>query len=208
MNDNNILGVVLAGGKSKRFGKDKNQVKLGNYTLLEHVLFKIINEFKEILVVSNNDLNLENFDKINLIPDCVEDKGPLAGVLSAMKWVKNKNKQYKWIATFPSDTPFFDQSIINKYQEKIKQSESLLYFIKSNKKRHNIFGLWSIDLVKILDNDLIKNNLRKVEDWANKIGVETINIENDKFDPFFNINTKEDLEEAQKILKNYNNDKL
>ncbi len=208
MNDNNILGVVLAGGKSKRFGKDKNQVKLGNFTLLEHVLFKIINEFKEILVVSNNDLNLENFDKINLIPDCVEDKGPLAGVLSAMKWVKEKNKQYKWIATFPSDTPFFDKSIINKYQEKIKQSESLLYFIKSNKKRHNIFGLWSIDLIKTLDNDLIKNNLRKVEDWANKIGVETINIENDKFDPFFNINTKEDLDEAQKILKKYNNDKL
>jgi len=208
MNDNNILGVVLAGGKSKRFGKDKNQVKLGNFTLLEHVLFKIINEFKEILVVSNNDLNLENFDKINLIPDCVEDKGPLAGVLSAMKWVKEKNKQYKWIATFPSDTPFFDKSIINKYQEKIKQSESLLYFIKSNKKRHNIFGLWSIDLIKTLDNDLIKNNLRKVEDWANKIGVEIINIENDKFDPFFNINTKEDLDEAQKILKKYNNDKL
>ncbi len=208
MNDNNILGVVQAGGKSKRFGKNKNQVKLGNFTLLEHVLFKIINEFKEILVVSNNDLNLENFDKINLIPDCVEDKGPLAGVLSAMKWVKEKNKQYKWIATFPSDTPFFDKSIINKYQEKIKQSESLLYFIKSNKKRHNIFGLWSIDLIKTLDNDLIKNNLRKVEDWANKIGVETINIENDKFDPFFNINTKEDLDEAQKILKKYNNDKL
>ncbi|MDA9687606.1 molybdenum cofactor guanylyltransferase [Candidatus Pelagibacter sp.] len=208
MNDNNILGVVLAGGKSKRFGKDKNLVKLGNYTLLEHVLFKIINEFKEILVVSNNNLNLKNFDKINLIPDCVEDKGPLAGVLSAMKWVKDKNKQYKWIATFPSDTPFFDKSIINKYQEKIQQSESLLYFIKSNNKRHNIFGLWSIDLIKILDNDLIKNNLRKVEDWANKIGVETINIENDKFDLFFNINTKEDLEEAQKILKEYNNDKL
>ncbi len=126
MNDNNILGVVLAGGKSKRFGKNKNQVKLGNFTLLEHVLFKIINEFKEILVVSNNDLNLENFDKINLIPDCVEDKGPLAGVLSAMKWVKEKNKQYKWIATFPSDTPFFDKSIINKYQEKKKHSQSLL----------------------------------------------------------------------------------
>jgi molybdopterin-guanine dinucleotide biosynthesis protein A len=43
MNDNNILGVVLAGGKSKRFGKNKNQVKLGNFTLLENVLFKIIN---------------------------------------------------------------------------------------------------------------------------------------------------------------------
>ena len=206
MNDNNILGVVLAGGKSKRFGKDKNQVKLGNFTLLEHVLFKIINEFKEILVVSNNDLNLENFDKINLIPDCVEDKGPLAGVLSAMKWVKEKNKQYKWIATFPSDTPFFDKSIIENYKEKINQKDSLLYFVKSNEKRHNIFGLWSIDLMETLENDLVKNNLRKVEEWANKIGVKTINVENKKFDPFLNINTKEDLEKAKKILEKFKND--
>jgi len=48
---------------------------------------------------------------------------------------------------------------------------------------------------------LINNNYRKVEDWANKIGVKTIDIEPKKFDPFFNINTKEDLEEAKKILK-------
>jgi len=206
MNDNNILGVVLAGGKSKRFGKDKNQEMLGTLTLLDHVLFKIINEFKEVLVVSNQDLKLDNFGEVNLIQDCIEDRGPLAGVLSAMKWIKEKKKQYKWIATFPCDTPFFDKLIINKYREKIDQNESLLYFVKSNKKRHNIFGLWSIDLIEILENDLIKNNLRKVEDWANKIGVKTINVKNDKFDSFLNINTKEDLEDAKKILKKFGND--
>ena len=59
MDLNNILGVVLAGGKSKRFGQDKNQVKLGNFTLLEHVIFKIINEYKEVLVVSNQNLILD-----------------------------------------------------------------------------------------------------------------------------------------------------
>ena len=206
MNDNNILGVVLAGGKSKRFGQDKNQVKLGNFTLLEHVLFKIINEYKEVLVVSNHNLTLDKLDKINLIQDCIKDQGPLAGVLSAMRWVKKTNKQYKWIATFPSDTPFFDESIISKYNEAIKKNDSLLYFIKSNGKRHNIFGLWSIDLMETLENDLIKNNLRKVEDWANKIGVKTINIKNYKFNIFININTKKDLEEAKKILKEYKND--
>jgi len=206
MNDNNILGVVLAGGKSKRFGQDKNQVKLGKHTLLERVLFKINNEFKEVVVVSSQNLKIEKFSQIHLIPDCIEGKGPLAGVLSAMKWIKEKNKEYKWIATFPSDTPFFDKSIINTYRKKINQNESLLYFVKSNKKRHNIFGLWSIDLLGILENDLIKNNLRKVENWANKIGVKTINIKNDKFDSFLNINTKEDLVEAKKILKKYKND--
>ena len=46
MKDNNILAVVLAGGKSMRFGEDKNQIKLGEKTLLEHVLSKINNKFE------------------------------------------------------------------------------------------------------------------------------------------------------------------
>jgi molybdopterin-guanine dinucleotide biosynthesis protein A len=118
-----------------------------------------------------------------------------------MKWVVENKKSFQWIATFPSDTPFFEISIIEEYKKRIKLNESLLYFVKSNNKRHNIFGLWSIDLLEILEKDLIKNNFRKVEEWANKIGVKTIDIETKKFDPFFNINTKEDFEEAKKILR-------
>uniref|UniRef100_UPI00404B5A82 molybdenum cofactor guanylyltransferase n=1 Tax=Candidatus Pelagibacter sp. TaxID=2024849 RepID=UPI00404B5A82 len=208
MDDNNILAVVLAGGKSKRFGQDKNCVKLGSRTLLEHVLLKITDKFKEILIVSSNSLEIEEIKKITVIPDCFNDLGPLAGVLSSMKWIKKNNKPYKWIATFPSDTPFFDISIIDEYKTRIEQSESSLYFVKSNEKRHNIFGLWSIDLLERLEEDLIKNNYRKVEEWANKVGVSTIDIKIKNYDPFFNINTKEDLEVAQSILNLEKNDCL
>ena len=201
MKENNILAVVLAGGKSKRFGIDKNHVKLGNKTLLEHVLFKIKDKFQETLIVANGILKIQKTLNTKVIPDCMPDFGPLAGVLSSMKWIRKNNKQYQWIATLPSDTPFFEISIIDEYQKRIKLNESKLYFVKSNKKRHNIFGLWSIDLLETLENDLIKNNFRKVEDWANKIGVKTIDVEVKKFDSFFNINTKEDFEEAKKIFK-------
>ena len=207
MNDNNILAVVLAGGQSKRFGEDKNQAKLGNITLLEHVLAKVTKKFEKTLIISNQNLNIKTLNSITIVPDCIQGNlGPLVGVLTAMKWIKKNNKQYQWIATFPSDTPFFDTSIIEKYKSKINLNESLLYFVKSNQKRHNIFGLWSVKLMDTLENDLINNNFRKVEKWADKIGVETINVKIDKFDPFFNINTKTDLEEAEKILKEYKND--
>ena len=86
------------------------------------------------------------------------------------------------------------------YKKRIIMNDSSLYFVKSNDKRHNIFGLWSIDLLNLLEDDLLNNNFRKVEDWANKIGVITIDIEVKKFDPFFNINTKEDFEKAKEIL--------
>ena len=206
MEENNILAVVLAGGKSKRFGEDKNHVKLGDKTLLNHVLFKISNKFREILIVSSHNQEIKKLENVTVIPDCFDDFGPLAGVLSSMKWVKENQKHYKWIATFPSDTPFFETSIIDEYIKRIKINNSLLYFVKSNNKRHNIFGLWSINLMEILEKDLIKNNFRKVEEWANKIGVKTIDIKISKFDPFFNINTKEDFDEAKKILDKMNND--
>jgi molybdopterin-guanine dinucleotide biosynthesis protein A len=200
MKDNNILGVVLAGGKSSRFGEDKNHIKLGNKTLLEHVLYKINNKFPETLIVSNRPLKIQITKKITIIEDCFENLGPLVGVLSSMKWIKENKKTFKWIATFPSDTPFFETSIIEESKKRITTNESSLYFVKSNNKRHNIFGLWSIDLLQTLENDIVKNNFRKVEDWANKIGVKTINVEIKEFDPFFNINTKEDFEIAKKIL--------
>jgi molybdopterin-guanine dinucleotide biosynthesis protein A len=71
--------------------------------------------------------------------------------------------------------------------------------MKTKEKRHNIFGLWNIDLIDQLEKDL-ETGSRKVEKWANNIGVKTIDIEFDKEDPFFNVNTKEDLEKAEKIL--------
>tara|TARA_B100000579_G_scaffold108840_1_gene86777 strand:+ start:297 stop:917 length:621 start_codon:yes stop_codon:yes gene_type:complete len=204
MNDNNILAVILAGGKSKRFGEDKNLVKLGSLSLIEHVIQKVKEKFKKILIIANNDLKIEKSSDIEVIPDLIKGNlGPLIGILTAMKWAKKSNSNYKWIATFPSDTPFFDISIIEKYEKKITEEDSLLYFVTSSEKRHNIFGLWSIDLLNVLEEDLLKNNFRKVEDWANKIGVKTINIKFEKFDPFLNINTKEDLSKAEKIFKDY-----
>ena len=123
-----------------------------------------------------------------------------------MKWIKKNNYNYKWIATFPCDTPFFDISIIDKFTEASMSNDSQLYFVKSEHKRHNIFGLWSINLIEILEKDIIENKYRKVEKWANKIGVKTIDILYKEIDPFFNINTKEDLAEAEKIIINYKND--
>ena len=200
MIENNILGIILAGGKSSRFGEDKSTAKLGNKTLLDHTVSKIENEFNEILVISNNkEFNFKN-NKIHIVEDCIEGQlGPLVGILTAMKWVIKNKKNYKWIASFPCDTPFFDIKLIKELKIKVKETSKKLIFLNSNKKRHNIFGLWSLDLIEILEKD-IKNSFRKVELWADKVGYENININEEKFDRFLNINTKKDLEKAKENL--------
>ena len=201
MDLNNILGVVLAGGKSQRFGQDKSQVKLKGKILIDYILSEIIDEFNETLIVTNKTINFMESEKITIIKDFKEGLGPLGGVLSAMKWIKKNDKKYSWISTFPSDTPFFTKKELKNFYKSIQIEKNKLFFIKNNKTRHNIFGLWSLELMDQLESDLLKGE-RKVEFWANSIGVSTINVECQNFDPFFNINTKEDLEKAKEILKN------
>ena len=202
MDHNNILAAVLAGGKSKRFGRDKSQVKLGNKILIDYVLTEIVDYYKEILIVTNESIKYLNSDKIYLTSDIKKDLGPLGGVFSAMKWVRDNKKDYKWISTFPTDTPFFKKEHLNKFYKEINLEKSNLFFMKSKNTRHNIFGLWSLDLYEKLESALNRGD-RKVELWANEIGVKTIDFkhENNK-DPFFNINTEEELEIAKKLLKN------
>tara|TARA_B100000073_G_scaffold337835_1_gene334221 strand:- start:247 stop:855 length:609 start_codon:yes stop_codon:yes gene_type:complete len=201
MDHSNILGVVLAGGKSQRFGEDKCQVKLGDKLLIDYILSEILDEFKEVLLISNNKIKYNYSNKISLVEDTKKGLGPLGGILTAMKWIRQNNKSYKWISTFPSDTPFFKKQILNNFLEEIKNYEGKLFFINSNDTRHNIFGLWSIDLLERLEKDL-DNGERKVEMWANKIGVKSINMKFENKDPFFNINTKEDLTKAEEYLEN------
>ena len=201
MDNNNILGIVLAGGRSQRFGEDKSQVKLDGKILIDHILNEISDGFKEILIVSNNKIKFKHSDNISMIGYLKKDQGPLGGILSAMKWIKEKRKNYKWISTFPVDTPFFKKEILQNFLHEINLEESKLFFIKSNNTVHNIFGIWSIDLMEKLEEDL-NNGDRKVESWANSVGAKVISMEFINEDPFFNINTKEDFKKAQKKIKN------
>ena len=201
MDLNKVLGVVIAGGKSQRFGQDKSQVKLQDKLLIDYILSEIINEFHEILIVANEPINFMNSKKISITKDFKTGLGPLGGVLTAMKWIKENKRKYKWISTFPTDAPFFTIKELKYFYENIDIDKSKLFFIKNKNTRHNIFGLWSLELIEQLENDLLKGE-RKVEVWADTIGVKTVNIDYKKTDPFFNINTKEDLKKAIKILEN------
>ena len=129
MDHNNILGTVLAGGKSQRFGEDKSQVNLANKLLIDYILSEIIDEFNEVLIVSNNSIKFNKFEKITKIEDYKKGLGPLGGVLSAMKWIKTNKREYQWIATFPVDTPFFKKEILKDFIQKINLEESDLFLL-------------------------------------------------------------------------------
>ncbi len=80
-----------------------------------------------------------------------------------------------------------------------KKKESLILCASSHGRKHNIFGLWSLDLYDKLHDDLVNNKVRKVQDWTKVNNIKNLEFEFKDYDPFFNINTSEDLEFAKKL---------
>ena len=207
MSEDNILGAILAGGQSKRMGKDKLFLELNNKKLIEHTIDKVKKYFKKVIIITNQEN--EFFSKNNLITvkDCIEGQlGPLVGILTAMKWAKENLNKCSWIATFPCDTPFFPDSIIKSFIEESEKKESLILCASSHGRKHNIFGLWSLDLYDKLKDDLINKKVRKVQDWTEKNKIKNLEFTFKDYDPFFNINTEEDLAVAKKISMKIKNE--
>ena len=207
MSEDNILGAILAGGQSKRMGKDKLFLELDNKKLIEHTIDKVKKYLKKVIVITNQDNEFFSKNNLTTVKDCIEGQlGPLAGILTAMKWAKENLNKCSWIATFPCDTPFFPESIIKSFIEESEKKESLILSASSHGRKHNIFGLWSLDLYDKLKDDLINKKVRKVQDWTEKNKIKNLEFTFKDYDPFFNINTEEDLEFAKELSKKIKNE--
>ena len=198
INKSKTILVILAGGQSRRFGGGyKTLYKFNKISILD----RIIQNFKklEIEIVLNVNSNEDQFLKtgLHLIKDELENfQGPLAGIYSSMKWVLENRKNIEWIFTSPSDTPFLNKSLVNKFLSTNYNNKTNIVIAKSSNKTHPVIGFWHISLIKSLEEFLAKDN-RKIMHWVERQNYEILNFENKN--NFFNINTQADLEEAIKI---------
>ena len=198
INKSKTILVILAGGQSRRFGGGYKTLYTFNKI---SILDRIIQNFKklEVEIVLNANSNEDQFLKtgLHLIKDELENfQGPLAGICSSMKWVLENRKNIEWIFTSPSDTPFLNKNLVNKFLSTNYNNKTKIVIAKSSNKTHPVIGFWHISLIKSLEEFLAKEN-RKIMHWVEGQNYEILNFENKN--NFFNINTKADLEEAIKI---------
>ena len=198
INKSKTILVILAGGQSRRFGGGyKTLYKFNKISILD----RIIQNFSklEMEIVLNVNSNEDQFVKtgLHLIKDELENfQGPLAGIYSSMKWVLENRKNIEWIFTSPSDTPFLNKNLVNKFLSTDYNNKTNIIIAKSSNKTHPVIGFWHISLIKSLEEFLAKDN-RKIMHWVEGQNYEFLNFENKN--NFFNINTQTDLEEAIKI---------
>ena len=195
---NNILGLILAGGQSRRMGGlNKSLATINGQTLLEITINSVKQQLKKIIINSNENLKNKINYNIEIVPDKIPGYlGPLSGIFTGMDWAKENFPECKWIASFPVDSIFFPENLIEIMIKK-NNKKSQIICVKSNNKLHPVFALWSLDLIEDLKKALLNEGLRKIDEWTKRYNLEIINFKVQKIDPFFNINTFNDLEIAK-----------
>ena len=207
MSEDNKLEAILAAGQSKRMGKDKLFLQLNNKTLIEHTIDKVKKHLKKVIIITNQENEFFSKNNLTVVKDCIEGQlGPLVGILTAMKWAKENLTQCAWVASFPCDTPFFPENIVENFIQESEKKESLILCASTHGRKHNVFGLWSLNLYDKLQDDLVNKKVRKVQDWTEKNKIKNLEFKFKDYDPFFNINTIEDLEFAKKLSTKLNNE--
>lgn len=193
------LGVILAGGQATRMGGgDKGFLPLGDSTILGHVIDRFAPQVAGLALNANGDPARFAELALPVLPDSVEGfAGPLAGVLAGLDWATAQGATH--IVTAAADTPFFPADLVPRLLLAAEQMGAPIALARTADGRHPTFGLWPVSLRDDLRASL-ESGVRKVVLWTDRHGTAMADFPVLGFDPFFNVNTPEDLAEAERLL--------
>ena len=201
-----VIGVLLAGGQSRRMGGgDKCLAELAGKPLLAHVIDRLKPQTSALVLNANGDLSRFSGFDLPTISDPIEGfAGPLAGVLAGFTWARENAPDAQWIVTAATDTPFFPLDLVAKLLDATKGQYPAIALATSNERMHPVFGLWPVALADDL-HQALESGTRKVLDWTGRHTTMTtafpgIQIGGTAIDPFFNVNSPDDLTHAEAAI--------
>lgn len=195
-----LVGVILAGGQATRMGGgDKGLLDLGGKTVVRHVIERLSPQVSDVALNANGDASRFASLGLPVLPDSIEGfPGPLAGVLAGLDWADTKGASH--VVSAAADTPFFPNDLVSRLHLAAENEGRPIALARTEDGRHPTFGLWPVALRDDL-RDALKGGLRKVVAWTDLHGTAYADFPTDRFDPFFNVNTPEDLVEARRLLE-------
>lgn len=179
--------VILAGGEARRMGGgDKVLTPLAGRPMLAHILDRLAGQVGRIAVSANGDPARFAGFGLDVLSDEEAGQGPLAGVLAAMDWARGSH-----VLTVPGDAPFLPHDLVARLEG------GGLALAASPSGLHPTFGLWPLALAPELRGALLEGQ-RQVRRFAEQNGARIVAFPDDA--PFLNVNTPEDLAEAEARL--------
>jgi len=202
---NSIIGVLLAGGQSRRMGGvDKVLQTLGPKPLLAHAVDRLKPQVAGMVINANGAASRFAAFRLPVIADSFAGfAGPLAGVHAGLVWAKAHRPGIDHVVTVAADTPFIPTDLVARFLGALKDQTTLMV-ASSEGGMHPVIGLWPVAIAPLLEESLQRGE-RKASAFVEGQGAIEIffpktEIGGRPIDPFFNINRPEDLAEAEALL--------
>ena len=196
-------GIILAGGQSRRMGgREKSLMELQNIAPIEWVARRLKPQVDTLAINANGDAKRFDFLRLPVLSDTIEGfVGPLAGVLSGMRWAAEVHGATH-IVTAAADTPFIPAQLVKRLCAEVSQTNKVS-MAHSNGRIHPVTALWPCDLADSLESFLTDEDQRKILVFAERYGLAETKFDlvegHAGHDPFFNINTPDDMVIAEEI---------
>lgn len=192
------LGLILAGGRARRMGGgDKTRLAVGGVPIRDRIVTRLKPQCRQLLVSARARRGAPR--GITVIVDDVVDAGPLAGILAGLDWAAEHAPDVATIVTVPGDCPFIPLDLVERLEEARRAERQPLACASSGDWTHPVVGLWPVDLRHELRHALTIEGVRKVDEWTQRRGVAVADWPVEPLDPFFNINTPDDVETANRL---------
>ena len=182
MNKKRITGIVIAGGKSLRMGKNKAIVEYKGKRLVDNAICILQNHTQNILISSNKII-----DNILLatIPDKYKNVGPISGLYSCLKASTTELN-----IVIPCDVPNLNYELYNTLIENSNGFDAVVPRLP-NGKLEPLIGCYKKNVLPIIENQINQNDYKLVNLL---LKIETKYIDITDIEQFKNINTPNDLE--------------
>lgn len=194
-----IAGVLLAGGLSSRMdGRNKALVELGGRTLVERLTERLAPQVHALAINSNVELGKAAGGHVVLGDRFADFPGPLAGIHAGLCWAEGVEGVTD-IATASVDTPFLPADFVSRLNE--GREDHAVVIARSGGRLHPTCALWPVSVRNALEAFLRAGTSRRVLDFAEAAGYVAVDFPAVPFDPFFNVNTPEELAKAESLLE-------
>ncbi|MGE5503262.1 MAG: molybdenum cofactor guanylyltransferase MobA [Actinomycetota bacterium] len=193
-----VAGLVLAGGLSRRMGGvDKPLIAVEGKTLLARVVERLAPQVGRMVLNANGDATRFADFGLPVAADVVDGfAGPLVGVLTGLEWLRANAPEVRSMVTVAADTPLFPDDLV----ARLAGADGDIAMASSNGRTHPVFALWPVALADDLRRAVVDEGVRKIEAFTDRYRVARIDWPDRPVDPFFNVNTPEDVIRLRMVL--------
>jgi len=200
-----MAGVVLAGGRATRLGGgDKPLRPLGGRPMLAHIVERLEPQVAAVALSANGDpARFAGYGLPVLADEGPRGQaGPLAGILSGMTWAAAQGSRH--VLTVAGDTPFFPLDLAARLVDSIAGRPDHVAVAASAGRRHPVFALWPVSLEADLRDFLARSDRLSVAAFVERhqaVSVDFPMAGGGTLDPFFNVNTPQELAQAEAAVR-------